>query len=263
MSTLNAAVKEVNNKGNLALMIYAIPNFPDPDTYQKTLDILNNNPHVTIIETTFPVTNQFSEYANKTIQKAHLQAAKFADGQSMLEKLQAFHKPSVCVLYQETFDALGYETVLQKMQGKIDGLLFEWILPDVENYAYSFERYGIELIQCVDPWMTKQEIKKYLSLAIDEPIIYLASATMTGGELFSGEKIDSCVQSIKEYRPKAKIFAGFGIKTAVDINKLSRIKGLDGIIIGTAFLEAMAQGAEQVDTFLGEITPALINTFKT
>ncbi|HDN27081.1 MAG TPA: hypothetical protein ENG03_08310 [Thioploca sp.] len=257
MTTLNVAVKEANDKGALALMIYAIPNFPDPDTYQDILAILHENPCVTIIETTFPVTSRFSEFANQTIQNAHRQAAQFTDGLSIMETLQPFKKPTVGVLYRETYEKLGYEAILQKIQGKIDGLLFEWVIPNVEAYAYSFERYGIELVQCAEPSMTEQEMAHYLSLAVEEPIVYLVSAPMTGAEMFSEEKIISCVHAIKTYRANAKIFAGFGIRNADDIAMLSCIEGIDGVIIGTAFLDIMQQGATQVAAFLDEIAPAL------
>ncbi|MCW5212201.1 tryptophan synthase subunit alpha [Desulfobulbus sp. TB] len=257
MTILNVAVKEANDRGALALMIYAIPNFPDPDTYQDILAILHENPCVTIIETTFPVTSRFSEFANQTIQNAHLQAAQFKDGLSVMETLQPFKKPTVCVLYRETYEKLGYEAILQKIQGKIDGLLFEWVIPDVEAYAYSFERYSIELVQCAEPSMTDQEMARYLSLAVEEPIVYLVSAPMTGAEIFSEKKIISCVQSIKTYRPNAKIVAGFGISNADDIAKLSRIEGLDGVIIGTAFLQVMQQGSTQTAAFLNKIAPSL------
>ena len=257
MAILNKAIKEANAKGRLALILYTIPNFPDPKTYQDILAMLHDNPYVTIIETTFPVTSQFSEFANQTIQNAHQQAAQFNDDVSVMETLQAFKKPTICVLYRETFNKLGYDTILQKMQGKIDGLLFEWIIPDIETYTYSFEHYGIELIQCAEPSMTDQEMEHYLSLAVEEPLIYLVSAPMTGAKLFEKEPITSCVQTTNKYRPKAKIIAGFGISTADDIASLSSIEGLHGVIIGTAFLEIMLQGTSQAAIFLEEITQAI------
>jgi len=258
MAILNVAVKEANDRGALALMIYVIPNFPDPDTYQETLSILHENPCVTIIETTFPVTSMFSKFANQTIQNAHLQAVRFGDELSVIEETpQPFKKPSIAVLYRETFEKFGYDTILQKIQGKIDGLLFEWAIPNIEDYAYSFERYGIELVQCTHPRMSVQNRAHHLSLSVEEPIIYLVSASMTGAELFSEEQIIPCVQATKNLKPNAKIFAGFGIRNAADIAKMSHIEGIDGIIIGTAFLEIMQQGVTQVVTFLDEIAPAL------
>jgi len=255
--SLNLAIKEANNKGVLGLMVYVIPNFPDPDIYQETLEILNDNPYVTIIEITFPVTSCFSEFANTTIQNAHRKAALFADGASVLETLQPFKKPTVCVLYRETFEKLGYETILKKIQGKIDGLLFEWDIPDIENYVQVSEHYDVELVQCAGSWMTEDEMSHSLSLAKEEPIVYLVSAPVTGGEIFSAEEIAACVKNIKEHRPDAMIAAGFGIGNARDVEMMSRIKGLDAVIIGTAFLKKMEQGTTEVLAFLDEITPAL------
>ncbi len=257
MAILNAAVHEANAEGRLALMLYAIPNYPNPDTYQDILSILNTHPAISIIETTFPVTSGFSKMANATIQAAHQQAAQFGTGLPYLETLHGFQKPSISVLYRETFETIGYDTVLQAMQGKIDGFLFEWLIPEVENYAYSYDRYGIELVQCVVHKMPEEKVARALSLAIEEPIVYLVAATMTGGEMFSQEELRSCADSIRLHRPKAKTFAGFGIRGAQDIDSVASIEGVDGIIIGTAFIEKMQQGAQAVADFLDEIMPAL------
>ena len=259
MSVLNAATRMVNERGALSLMIYAIPNYPDPATYREILAVLNEHPAVTIIETAFPVTSGFSRMANETIQQAHRQAAGFQDGAAVLEALQPFAKPSVCVLYRETFETLGYDTVLRKMQGKIDGFLFEWLLPSIEDYADSYERYGIELVQCVVHLMPEEKIAHHLALAIEEPIVYLVSAPKTGATLYEQAQLASCVQSIRVHRPKAKIYAGFGIRGAEDIASLSTIDHIDGVIIGTAFIEVMQQGAAAVAAFLDGLMPALSN----
>jgi tryptophan synthase alpha subunit len=260
MTILNNAIQEANAQGRLALVLYTIPNFPDPTTYQEILALLHENPYVTIIETTFPVTSQFSEFANPVIQNAHHQAAQFHNDLAVMETLQPFRKPTICVLYRETFNKLGYETILKKIQGKIDGLLFEWIVPDIEAYTYSFDQYGIEVVQCAEPSMTDQELAHYLSLAVEEPLVYLVSAPMTGAKIFSKEQIISCVQTSKRYKPKAKLVAGFGISTADDIIRLSHIEGLHGVIIGTAFLKVMQQGTRQAALFLDQITQALSET---
>lgn len=257
MSTMNHAVTEANARGDLALMIYAIPNYPDPATYREILAVLNEHPAVTVIETTFPVTSGFSRMANETIQAAHLQAARFQDGATVLDEMQPFKKPSVAVLYRETFETLGYETVLQKMRGKVDSFLFEWMVPEIEAYAYSFDRYGIELVQCVSHLMPPERVAHCLSLAIDEPIVYLVSATRTGGTLFEADKLADSMAAIRVHRPKAKTFAGFGIRSGDDIAAVAAVDGVDGVIIGTAFIELMPKGAGAVAAFLDGLAPAL------
>lgn len=258
MSILNAAVHKINEQNALALMIYVIPNYPDPDTYQEILAVLHEHPAVTIIETTFPVTSKFSKMANETIQAAHRQAAQFGQGATFLKNLQGFDKPSIAVLYRETFETVGYEQVLQAMQGKIDSFLFEWLISEREKYTYSFERYGIELVQCVAHKMPPEKMEYVLSLCIDEPIVYLVSAPMTGATMFPHEELEKCSEVIKQHRPKAKTFAGFGIRTAQDVRAVSSLRGLDGVIIGTAFIEAMKEGPGRAADFLDEIAPALV-----
>lgn len=257
MSILHTVVKEANDRGALALMIYAIPNFPDPDRYQEILQILYDHPAVTIVETTFPVTSKFSEFANQTIQNAHRQAFKFADDLTLLESFQSFDKPSIYVLYRETLEKVGYESILKKIQGKIDGLLFEWDVPDVASYVEPANRYGVELIQCAIPAISLEETKKYLDLAVENPLIYLVSAPMTGAEIFSIAELAACARLVKALRPDAKVMAGFGIRNEADILRLSHIEELDGVIIGTEFLEMMKLGPQKVATYLDELSPAL------
>lgn len=258
MSILNKATREANDQGRLGLMIYAIPNYPDPETYQQILDILHQHPAVTIVETTFPVTSGFSKMANQTIQNAHRQAAQYGTGKAYLDGLQGFQKPSISVFYRETFETVGFDATMQAMQGKIDGFLFEWLIPDVDQYAGCHERYGIELVQCVVHKMPDERMKHALSLAIEEPIVYLVSATMTGGEMFTQAQIIACADTIKTHQPKAKTYAGFGIRGPEDIAAVSSIPGIDGVIIGTAFIEVMAEGPQRVQAFLDEVAPALV-----
>ncbi|QEP42112.1 hypothetical protein D5085_02540 [Ectothiorhodospiraceae bacterium BW-2] len=258
MATLHQAVQTANDNGALALMIYVIPNFPDPDTYHVILDILHEHPSVTIIETTFPVTSKFSDFANQIIRTAHQTASQYQNALTVLETLQAFKKPSVAVVYQEVVDALGFEILLQKMYGKIDSVLLEWEVEDVKPYVEQSKRYDIEFIQCVYPEMTEADMEKYLGSAVKEPLVYLTSASMTGAKLFSHSELNECIRRSKAYRSDIKIMAGFGVRTPDDIRKLKQLEKLDGVIIGTAFLEVMRQGVDQVTIFLDSLTPALL-----
>ncbi len=257
MSRLNTAVQQANQQGQLALMIYAIPNFPDPETYQEILAVLESHPAVTLIETTLPVSSGFSKYANPLIRQAHTQAVQYGDGSSLLKDLRPFAKPSVLVLYQQTLEAVGYQPLLAQLQGKIDSVLFEWDVPGIANYAQQSVSYGIELIQCAAPDMSDEELHRYLELTGDAPLVYLVSATMTGAKLFDMQDLSVCLEKVKQIRPAAKAVAGFGVRNAADIRRLATIKGLDGVIIGTAFLEIMPKGKNAVREYLDSLQPAL------
>ncbi len=257
MFALHAAVENANKDGRVALMLYTIPNYPSPEIYQKTLEILYKTPEVTIVESTFPVTSKYSEYANQFIQAAHQQAAKYESKETGIDNFQAFKKTSICVLYQQTFDELGFENILKKIQGKIDGILFEWEIEDIASYAPLAKEYDIELIQCTYPEMTAVEMDTYIGLTDSKPLIYLVSASMTGAELLTNEELIDCIKETKKHRPKSKVMAGFGVRNADDIKTLSQLEGLDGVIIGTAFLEKMAQGIDAVEEYLHHIIPAL------
>jgi len=257
LSRLNIAVQQANQQGYLALMIYAIPNFPDPETYQEILAVLETHPAVTLIETALPVSDNFSKFANPVIRQAHAQAVQYGDEISLLKDLQPFVKPSVLVLYQQTLENIGYQPLLAKLQHKIDGVLFEWEAQGMDHYAQQSLAYGIELVQCAVPDMSDQELHNYLQLTEEAPLVYLVSAAMTGAELFDIQDLNTCIEKVKQFRPAAKVVAGFGVRSAKDIRYLSAIKGLDGVIVGTAFLEIMPKGKDAVREYLDGLQLAL------
>lgn len=260
MTRIHHAVQQANQQGHLALMIYAIPNFPDPKTYQEILAVLEAHPAVTLIETTAPVSDRFSDFANSVIRQAHIQAVQYGDGISLLNDLQPFGKPSVFVLYRQTLETLGYQPLLEKLQGKIDSVLFEWEVANAEDYVQPSVSHDIELIQCAASEMSDDELQHYLSLTEETPLVYLASAAMTGAELFNTQDLQSCVEKVKQIRPAAKVMAGFGVRNAEDIRRLSTVNGLDGVIVGTAFIEIMPKGKTAVLEYLDSLQPALCRT---
>lgn len=257
MSNLNTAVQKANQQGQLALMVYAIPNFPDPETYREILAVLESHPAVTIIETTLPVTGDFSRFANPVIREAHVQAAQFGDGIKLLKTLQPFTKPSVMVLYRQTLEALGFQALMAKFQGRMDGVLFEWDAPGMDDYVQQSAPYGVELIQCAAPDMSDEELRGYMALTEAEPLVYLVSAAMTGAELFDMRDLKVCLEKVKQVRPAAKVVAGFGVRNAADIHRMAAINGLDGVIVGTAFLEIMPKGKDAVREYLDSLQAAL------
>jgi tryptophan synthase alpha subunit len=80
---------------------------------------------------------------------------------------------------------------------------------------------------------------------------------MTGAQLFSNQELDKCIREAKRHRPAAKVAAGFGIRNGQDVRRLAEIDGLDAVIIGTAFLQAMGEGTEAARRLLEEVEAAL------
>jgi len=250
---LNHAIADANDNGRLGLILYTIPGFPTVPDYQATLDLLDQTEGVSIVETTIPVETGFSDHANDTIRRAHIQAASsIASGVPPRPA-----KPALCVLYKSTSDARGFETVLVDTLGQFEGLLLEWAEEDESPYVTTARKHGLELVQCVGPWMDADKIGRIVERSDEEPLIYLMSAPMTGAELFSNQELSSCILETKKHRPAAKVAAGFGIRTGKDVRRLAEIEELDAVIIGTAFLEALDAGLGAAKALLADVEPAL------
>jgi tryptophan synthase alpha chain len=250
---LNHAIADANKEGRLGFIPYVIPGFPSARDYLATFDLLNANAAVSIVETTIPVATGFSDHANETIRRAHIQAARSKEASAIPRP----SKPALCVLYKSTSDARGFESVLSDTLGQFEGLLLEWAEEDESAYVAIARKHGLELVQCVGPWMSLDVIQRVMERSDEEPLIYLMSAPMTGAQLFSNQELDKCIREAKRHRPAAKVAAGFGIRNGQDVRRLAEIDGLDAVIIGTAFLQAMGEGTEAARRLLEEVEAAL------
>ena len=249
------AITSANEQGRLGLLLYTIPNFPDPDVFRATTRTLEQLPWVSVIETTYPVGSNFSSHANELIRHAH----RVATSQNAPLPPRA-SKPSLCVLYRETHDRLGFEGFVEATKGAFEALLLEWDEPDESSYIDIAARYGVEVVQCIGPWMTTERIHTLMHRARADGTVYLMSAPMTGGDLFGDEVLARCIATAREVRPDVRIAAGFGISSAEHIQRLVGVTGLDAVIIGSAFLRTMERGHAEVLRYLDQIGPALVRS---
>jgi tryptophan synthase alpha subunit len=167
-------------------------------------------------------------------------------------------KPRLYVLYRQTVDRLGFDQVLRRLRGRAAGVLLEWNeRRRNEQYAAACQAVGIELVQCVGPWMTASEIRSLLSLTTARPLVYLMSAERTGGTLFSPGMLARCADLVRRTRPDARVAAGFGIATPQHVKRMKCSAGIDAVIVGTAFLKAASGGIEAARRFIEPITEAL------
>lgn len=250
---LHNAIQKANAKANLGLILYVIPNFPNPRTYQSALEILEQSEAVSILESTYPTTQGYSEHANDTIRRAHLKACEYQSPDLRIRT----EKPTLLVLYRGTLQSANFEYFLRDRKGDFDGLILEWSEPEEQTYVDVANRQGVELVQCVGPWMNEREMDVILSRCVEQPLIYLMSAPRTGAALFTNEELSRCVCAAKHLRPEAKVAAGFGIRTASDIERLAGVNGLDAVIVGTELLLNLEKGASAVERKLEEFEPAL------
>ncbi len=113
------------------------------------------------------------------------------------------------------------------------------IIPDVPHeeaikYSGSFRENGMANISFVAPTDSDERIKEVVTDA--QKFIYLvAYAGITGSG--QSEDLKQSIDSIRSYSDTS-IFVGFGVneKTAKE-----KIKGVDGVIVGSAFIDILLQ----------------------
>ena len=112
-----------------------------------------------------------------------------------------------------------------------------FIIPDLpyeeaRNYKKIFEKYNIALIDFIAPTDERERVK---TLVTDSSkFIYLvAYAGITGSS--QSESLEKIIQNIREFT-EIDIFVGFGVNEETAKNK---IKGVDGVIVGSAFIKIL------------------------
>lgn len=128
----------------------------------------------------------------------------------------------------------------QAKEVNIQGL----ILPDIEvdlyeaRYKATFEKYDIPVCFLVTPSTSEERIKKSAELAKNGFIYLVSSNSTTGNSSSVQEDYTETYKRIKSLCGETPVIIGFGIKNKETFE--DKTKGLDGGIIGTAFLKSIA-----------------------
>lgn len=136
----------------------------------------------------------------------------------------------------------GLENFLQKAKDvNVQGL----ILPDIEvdlyesRYKETFDKYGIPVCFLVTPSTSEERVKKSAKLA-ENGFIYLVSSNSTTGNNVKQQDLSVEYAKIKSWCGETPVVIGFGIRDKESFEE--KTQGLDGGIIGTAFLNAVESG---------------------
>lgn len=159
---------------------------------------------------------------------------------SHLKEISAAVAPKIDTLWMGYFNSF-YQQNMEKLiplakEIGINGLIIP-DLPHEETFAYRnlFDSNDISNISFVAPTDTEERIKEIVKDS--KKFIYMVAYTgITGSG--SAEDLQPFLSSIKKYT-KTPVYVGFGVnkKTAKD-----KVKGADGVIVGSAFVEILLKG---------------------
>jgi len=106
---------------------------------------------------------------------------------------------------------------------------------------------GLGLVQLVSPVTPLERMKQIVSRS--DGFVYAVTLTGTTGKKTADPKlVEDYLKNIKAHSP-VPVCAGFGIRQASQVSALAGMA--DGVIVGSALIEAIEQGIDPVEFLKG------------
>jgi tryptophan synthase alpha chain len=241
-AALAAAIRHPKRPGRPAVMPYVIGGWPDAATWGE--DLLAIADVADAIEVGIPFSDPMAD--GPVIQRASRQALDAGvtlDG--ILSMLAALPKspgcPLVLMSYVNPLLALGLPNVLARAAA---AHVHGFIVPDLpwEESAEMREacaQAGLALVQLVTPATPDHRLA--LLTARDDGFVYAVTVNGITGAAFDPAAVHAYLDRVRAIS-RAPVCAGFGIRTAADIDALHA--HADGAIVGTALIQHLLDGGD-------------------
>ncbi|MDX2359993.1 MAG: tryptophan synthase subunit alpha [Crocinitomicaceae bacterium] len=238
-------------KSKKQLSIFITAGYPKLESLPKQLELLENE-GVDFIEVGIPFSDPMAD--GRVIQETSTVALNNGMNLDILFEQLSSRSTSVPIVlmgYLNPVIAYGMERFLENCESVGVASV---ILPDMSVEIYErfyqkqFENYGITPAFLITPTTNPERVQHIAKLCV-RSFVYLVSSNATTGGLsnFNQEQFSK----MKSLCGTTPLFVGFGIKTKDDVQKVQSC--VDGAIIGSAYLKAVAKN-EELD-FLRKINP--------
>lgn len=166
--------------------------------------------------------------------------------------------PVVLMGYLNPIEMRGLDTYAgQAVQAGVDGVLLVDLPPEeAEPMRAAFNQHGLNLISLAAPTTTPERLHR-LATESQGYLYYVSFAGVTGASGIDTADVLSKASALR-MQAKVPVMIGFGIKDAASAKALA--PAADGIVIGSALVEALAASDHPADTaeaFLKPIRDAL------
>ncbi|MCL1813338.1 MAG: tryptophan synthase subunit alpha [Treponema sp.] len=205
-----------------------------------------------ILEIGYPSKNPIND--GEVIRKAHKEVmSQGCPDLSYWKKLRSvIKKPLWIIAYKEDLIDSGIYRTFADL-----GLNDVFVLPDCTdieraNLADELAPKGIEVMGFVNPLMPLDYFKK---IAVKHKSIYYQLYVGKTGSAGTESDPLPFLEMARTF-PGLKIYAGFGIATAEKSRRLME-QGFDGVIIGTAFLNALNESEKALLTLIRDVSAVL------
>ena len=123
---------------------------------------------------------------------------------------------------------------------------------ELAELATPLAAHGVGVIPLVAPTSTPDRLARLA--AYDAPFVYYISLTGVTGARAAAPVPPARIAQIRA-AAKAPVAVGFGIRTPADAARFAAIA--DGVVVGTALVERVSQGAESVASLVRELAAAM------
>jgi len=257
MSRLSDLFKKQNER---ILNVYCTAGFPQLNNTLQVMESLQaSGTH--IIELGMPYSDPLAD--GEVIQSSGNIA--IANGMTIdvlfdqLAKMRdRIHIPVVLMGYMNPIIQYGFESFCKKAKEVgVDGL----ILPDLPLFEFEhfygkiINAYGLDFIFLVTPETPEDRVRKLDALSTG--FLYAVSSSATTGKDKDFSKVALYLQKLQKMQLKNPVLVGFGIKDKDTFNAVCAYS--NGAIIGSAYINALAKGADVHET-TDQFLKAVLNT---
>ena len=161
--------------------------------------------------------------------------------------------PVVLMGYLNPIEMRGFDLYAeQATQSGVDGVLLVDLPPEeAAPVRTAFNRHGLNLISLAAPTTTPERLHR-LATESQGYLYYVSFAGVTGANSIDNDDVLSKASALRQ-QSNVPVMIGFGIKDAASAKALA--PAADGIVIGSALVDALAASEHPADTAEAFLTP--------
>lgn len=248
MSRIQATFAQLKQSQRKALIPYITAGDPAPE-YTVGLMHALVEAGADIIELGVPFSDPMAD--GPVIQKACERALKHGTSSADIFKLVAEFRrtnqetPVVLMGYLNPIEALGYEAYVKSAaEAGVDGVLVVDLPPEeAEDFAGLLSRQGLDSVFLLAPTTTLDRARK-IAAAGSGYLYYVSLKGVTGSATLD---VPAVAEKLNEFADitDLPLAVGFGIRDGKTARALADVS--DGVIVGSALVNRIAELAEQPD----------------
>ncbi|HUL39795.1 MAG TPA: tryptophan synthase subunit alpha [Methanomassiliicoccales archaeon] len=257
MSVIRSAIERERRGGKGALICYLTAGYPSPGSFKGYFDAYADG-GADIIEIGVPFSDPVAD--GPTIQATTQRAIEMGVTPiKVLDLVKEARKgrdvPVVLMGYYNPIFRMGEEEFVRRaVEARVDGLIVA-DLPCEESSGLRRAccRSSLDLIQLIAPTTSDARMRRICSAS--SGYVYLVGALGTTGSRPSLEReLPDLVRRAKAASGRTPLAVGFGVSRKEHVRQIVAL-GADGVIVGSAILSRMMEGAGEDDVrdFIAEL----------